>query len=314
MPISSQTRVVLLDENKYQGTKIVDRLNWTGKVIAFPRSEWLEIRNRSEFNRSGVYMLISKRYSNDELPALYVGRGDCIATRIDEHYKKKEFWDTAVCFVSKCNDLNCAHTAWLEFTFIQYAYRCGHSIKNVNFPRKPTLDEFDCLNMERFFQEILLLLPHSGFDSLTVELPLVSLEPHSIAAAAFTKSSKADTVIVSIEPELTRISLAQNCLIDLKLDEFMLDNLSYVALHQTNLSSITHIAPIEIIEPFGRRASRCGVKTQMKYNLIFSESALKISPIPFGNIRSSRSHARIEYTSLNKLKKGASQFSRLSQN
>lgn len=53
---SNQIKVVLLDEGNYQGTKIVDCMNWTGKAIAFPRNEWLQISHRNEFERAGIYI------------------------------------------------------------------------------------------------------------------------------------------------------------------------------------------------------------------------------------------------------------------
>lgn len=309
MPRSSQIKVVLLDEKNYQGTKIADYMNWTGKAIAFPRNEWLQISHRHEFERAGIYILIGKRYSIEELPALYVGRSERIATRINQHYKGKEFWDSAICFVSKCNELNHAQTAWLEYTFIQYAYRCGHHIENIKFPRQPTLDEFERLDLKEFFEKIVLLLPHLNFYSFTLATPIVNLGQHCIADAVLTKSSKVNTVIASVEPELTRISLAQNCLTDLKLDGLKLKNLAYVALYETDLSSITHIAPIKFIEEFRpeSRHLRRG-RHSVRYNLIFSEPASKISPIHINDTYSKK------YINLNKLIVGTHEISKLSHN
>jgi hypothetical protein len=33
-------------------------MNWTGLGIAFPREDWPKIKQRSEFSRTGVYILV----------------------------------------------------------------------------------------------------------------------------------------------------------------------------------------------------------------------------------------------------------------
>jgi len=59
------------------GVKIVDRQNWTGWGIAFPRSTWPSISKRREFATAGVYILSGPgEGSADELPTIYVGQGD----------------------------------------------------------------------------------------------------------------------------------------------------------------------------------------------------------------------------------------------
>ena len=68
------------------GVKIVDRQNWTGWGIAFPRSSWPTVCKRKESGTPGVYILIGPgEGSSDELPTVYVGQGDEIRTRIDSH-------------------------------------------------------------------------------------------------------------------------------------------------------------------------------------------------------------------------------------
>ena len=48
--------------------RIIDRMNWTGLGIAFPRDKWPSIKHRAEFNKTGVYVLVGYQSEEDELP------------------------------------------------------------------------------------------------------------------------------------------------------------------------------------------------------------------------------------------------------
>jgi len=41
-----------------EGLRIIDRMNWTGLGVAFPREDWPKIKLRPEFTRAGVYVFI----------------------------------------------------------------------------------------------------------------------------------------------------------------------------------------------------------------------------------------------------------------
>ena len=128
-------------DGNLEGAKIVDLLNWTGIGFALPRSAWPRFRDRSEFRRSGVYVLTgSAEGAVDDLPTIYVGQGDEIRNRIDDHYTKKDFWDWAYAFVSNGNALNRAHITWLEHSLLSRAKKAGRSnLDNANQPKEPSL-------------------------------------------------------------------------------------------------------------------------------------------------------------------------------
>ena len=48
---------VFVPDGDPEGVKFVELLNWTGVGIAFPRAAWPRVGGRSEFRRSGVYVL-----------------------------------------------------------------------------------------------------------------------------------------------------------------------------------------------------------------------------------------------------------------
>jgi hypothetical protein len=40
-----------------EGVRIIDRMNWTGQGIVFPRADWPSIKSRESFARPGIYIL-----------------------------------------------------------------------------------------------------------------------------------------------------------------------------------------------------------------------------------------------------------------
>jgi hypothetical protein len=93
-------RIFVPDGNP-EGVRIIDRMNWTGLGIVFPRDKWQEVKLRKELDRAGVYILVGyDSDEDDELPRLYIGQSDCIKNRIDNHYQNKDFWNWGIVFVS----------------------------------------------------------------------------------------------------------------------------------------------------------------------------------------------------------------------
>ena len=74
MPDAFTLRMFVPDGDP-EGVRFIDRMNWTGLGIVFPRSKWPEVRNREEFGRTGVYILTGYSEEDEDLPMVYVGPG-----------------------------------------------------------------------------------------------------------------------------------------------------------------------------------------------------------------------------------------------
>lgn len=72
-------------------------------IYRFPRAKWTEVRQRPEFLRAGVYILVGYQEGEEDLPTIYVGQADGVRDRIDAHFKNKVFWDSGIVFVSNSN-------------------------------------------------------------------------------------------------------------------------------------------------------------------------------------------------------------------
>ncbi len=145
------------------GVKTVEKSNWTGSGLVIPRSLFAETRSRPELGRTGVYILVGPD-ENSQLPRVYVGEGDPIGPRLDQHAKNKDFWTQAVAFTSKDQNLNKAHIQFLEYRLVSLgksAKRC--ILDNANTPQPPSLSEADTAEAEGFLADVLLCLPVLGY-------------------------------------------------------------------------------------------------------------------------------------------------------
>lgn len=144
------------------GMRIIEKSNWNGSGLVFPRSLYPEAKRRPELERTGVYVLVGPGEAS-ELPRVYVGEGDPPLPRLDQHMRSKDFWTWGVAFSSKDQNLNKAHVQHLEARLVELAAdakRC--ELDNGNVPRTPSLSEADAAEAEGFLEDMLLCFPVLG--------------------------------------------------------------------------------------------------------------------------------------------------------
>src|SRR5690348_2298815 len=95
------------------GLRLVERSNWIGKCVVFPRALYPKVRGRDEFAQTGVYILLGPR-EDGEGERIYIGEGDPVKPRLENHYANRDFWTRAVFFVAGPGQLNKAHVQYLE--------------------------------------------------------------------------------------------------------------------------------------------------------------------------------------------------------
>jgi hypothetical protein len=97
------------------------------------------------------------------LPRVYVGEGEIVRPRLDQHVKQKDFWTHAVVFTSKDQNLNKAHVQYLEARLVSLAAEAKRAeLDNGNVPQLPALSEADAADAEGFLADLLLCLPVVG--------------------------------------------------------------------------------------------------------------------------------------------------------
>jgi len=273
-----------------EGVRIIDRMNWTGQGIAFPREDWPKIKSRDSFSRPGIYLLAGYGSDDDDLMTIYVGEGDGIKDRIESHYKNKDFWSWGIAFVSTNHSLNKAHIQWLEFALIERAKqikRCN--LSNSNTPQEPVLNEADKADTKGFLKEILQILPLVGLRAFeTPKVILPSEQPKSLQ-----QNSTFDTLIVpAMADGFEKVFIRENCWHAVRIAAGSIPKIRHIAAYRSApISAITHIAEVESIEPYGETG---------KYKINFKSPATEISPVKYEGISGNHIQS-IRYTKKIKL-------------
>lgn len=157
------------------GLRIVEKSNWIGKALVFPRALLPQVKARPELAQTGVYLLLGPR-SDGEGELLYVGEGDPIRPRLESHYAQKDFWTRAIGFTTAtAGQLNKAHVQFLEARLIALARAAKRvPLDNANQPAEPSLSEADRADMEVFLAHMLGMLPVLGVHAFE-QAPAVAL-------------------------------------------------------------------------------------------------------------------------------------------
>jgi len=153
---------IFLPDGTPDGLNLVEKSNWSGLGVVCPRSLFAEKKSQAELARTGVYVLLGPS-DTSELPRVYVGQGDAVRPRLQAHHAKKDFWTTAIFFVSKDANLNSAHVHYLEADLIRLAkeaHRC--ELDNGDRPQRPSLSAADEADVQTFLDEMLLCFPVLG--------------------------------------------------------------------------------------------------------------------------------------------------------
>ncbi len=160
--LQRQTVKIFLAEGNPTGLRTLELFNWNGRGFIIPRDRIDEALSREELQKQGVYILLGE--SEEGGQDLYIGESESIADRLRSHHRSKDFWDTALCFYSKDNNLNKAHVKFLEEMLIQEVIDAGRAtIQNSNHSQRTKLSEADEAEILLFAENIKLILSAVGY-------------------------------------------------------------------------------------------------------------------------------------------------------
>jgi hypothetical protein len=163
--MTSATIKLFLPRGDAKSLRTAEISNWTGKAIAAPRTELDELLAREELDKAGVYILLGSDPQTGA-PRAYIGEAEVIRDRLKQH-KTKEFWVSAIVFVSKDENLTKAHVRYLESRLLAEAAQVNRFALEQNQAGGSRLPESDREDMEVFLARIRQLLPVLGSDILT---------------------------------------------------------------------------------------------------------------------------------------------------
>lgn len=185
---------IYLADGTVTGFRHAEIMGWTGQALSIPRNRVKELTEWEESQKPGVYFLfgVDSETGND---AVYIGEAEQVSNRIYQHLSGKDFWNEAICFTNKDENLTKAHVKYLESRLVALTNQANrYVLLNGNQPPQPVLPRGDRDVMEEFIGNIRLLIGALGFrllEPLVKNQNLLDLDhDNSLVEETFTLKAK----------------------------------------------------------------------------------------------------------------------------
>jgi hypothetical protein len=163
MATRGKTINIFIPDSNPRGVKICDIQNSIVKAIYIPRNKLEEVTNREDLKKPGIYFIFGLNEESMK-PLAYIGEAETLITRLKQHNISKDFWNTAICFVSEKNNINKAHIKYLESLACLEASRIGKcDLENSTSPTQSSLTEQDEDFVLSFYDDLKVLLTTLGY-------------------------------------------------------------------------------------------------------------------------------------------------------
>jgi len=216
MKFGKTIRIFLID-GEPNGRMSCELSNWSGKAYKIPRIKIKDCSDRNDLTSTGVYLLFGKDDAGKD--QVYIGEAESILKRLNQQLTQKDFWNEAIVFISKDENLNKAHIKYLENRLHDIAKSANrYTVDNSIVPTQSSISESDRAEMEEFIEYIKMLvntLGHKVFDEKREFKPKQKQELFFIKAArgadgqgeptsdgfvVFKNSKAAATIVNSMTP------------------------------------------------------------------------------------------------------------------
>jgi hypothetical protein len=179
MPYGKSVRIFLPDST-VTGIRHAEIVNRTGHTLACPRNRLEELKAWPETSKPGIYFLFEARLG-DSKPISYIGESENVADRLLAHDRKKDFWNDAVIFTSKDENLTKSHIKYLESRLEALARSADrYELQNGNTPTLSSLPRAEREAMDELIEDIRLVLGTLGYPILE---PLIKAKTDSVATS-----------------------------------------------------------------------------------------------------------------------------------
>lgn len=156
-----KTIKLFLIDGEPNGRMTCELSNWTGKAYKMPRIKIKDCTDREDLLNPGVYLLFGKDETGKDL--VYIGEAETVFKRLTQHLTQKDFWNEAIVFISKDENLNKAHIKYLENRLYDIAKSVNrYQINNNSIPTQSSIAESDRAEMEEYIGNIRILINTLG--------------------------------------------------------------------------------------------------------------------------------------------------------
>jgi hypothetical protein len=253
-----------------EGIRHVDKSNWSGFGVVFPKEKLNELKDDPSFKQAGIYLLIG----NAAEETVYIGEADPVGDRLKNHVANKEGWVWGVYFVDKNQKIGKTEVQYLEYELIQLAKKSKRAILlNKNNVTSPTMSSIAKATAQAFLADMLLILPMLNITAFSeIKNSNVIQDEIQPISNKTSESESFDTVVVPAREEgFKKVFLGENCWFSIRINSKHIPKLKYIAAYQVApIAALTHIAEIASIVPYENTG---------KYLVKFKTGATKIEPI-----------------------------------
>ncbi len=160
MRFGKTIKIFLIDGDP-NGRMSCELSNWSGKAYKIPRIKIKDCSDRVDLVSTAVYLLFGK--DNEGKDQVYIGEAESILKRLSQHLTQKDFWNEAIVFLSKDDNLNKAHIKYLENRLYDLARITNrYKIENSITPTQSSISESDKAEMEEFIENIKMMVNTLG--------------------------------------------------------------------------------------------------------------------------------------------------------
>ena len=147
-----------------KGTQYSFISNKICQMFVVPRSNLSYLNEQEKLQKPAFYILIGENEATK--PQAYIGETENFKERVKDHDNKKGFWQKALIFVSKDEDITKADVQYLEHKAIDEAKKANTFVlsENKQVPKAPNLPEHQRDAMDEFFEDIKFLVSFMGYN------------------------------------------------------------------------------------------------------------------------------------------------------
>lgn len=147
-------------------------------TLVIPRDKVADAKQLPDIPSRGIYYLLDEDHG--AIRSVYAGQTVQGILRLDDHKKKKEFWNKAIMFLTDNQNMSQDVLNGLEAKAIDYIATHGsYSSRNNNLP-KPYVSPYSEGSIERLHSDVLFRMAALGYDlDHTYEEPTDSLVFHT---------------------------------------------------------------------------------------------------------------------------------------
>lgn len=162
MSTNQKNLEIIYHDGKPDGIRSIRRLLSTMTTYVIPRPLFYDSKNIKGVNQSGIYYLINENDDN-KIAQIYIGQTRNGIDRLDDHNRRKVFWNKAILFLADNKTFTLDIISGLETYAINKAIESNrYKVENTN-NSKYKISEYYLPLIEEIYEEIKFIMATLGY-------------------------------------------------------------------------------------------------------------------------------------------------------